>query len=145
MVYSMKSQSDFNERLHCFWKEIGIPVSRLMYGYMSQNNNKTNKICHRFVTTLRILEAGTPWANCTELYMGLFKEAIRRDLCITNVPMVLWDYWMKRWSWIHNAAPHSLFQKQEMNPHEATFGEQGGISNICNFGWYQRVYYITKN
>ena len=32
-----------------------------------------------------------------------------------------------------------------MTSHEATFGEQGDISNICNFVWYQWVYYRTPN
>ena len=30
-----------------------------------------------------------------------------------------------------------------MTLHEVTYGKQGDISNICNFGWYQWVYYIT--
>ena len=33
-----------------------------------------------------------------------------------------------------------LFQLQGQTPHFATFGGEGDISNICKFGWYERVY-----
>ena len=33
-----------------------------------------------------------------------------------------------------------LFQLQVQNSHMVTFREQGGILNICQFGWYGWVY-----
>ena len=102
---------------------------------MDQNNNKTNKFCHQVGNTFRILEAGTPWANFTEPYIDLFKEAAYGGLLMTNAPMVLWDYCMERRDRMHNAVLRPLFQNQEITPHESTFGGQGYISNMCNFGW----------
>ena len=112
---------------------------------MAQNNNQTKKFCHRVGMTICILEERTPWSNPAKLYIGLFKESVRRDLRMTDAPMVLWDYCMERRYQIHNAVPRTLFQNQEMNPHEVTFGKQGDISNICNFRWYQWVNYRTPN
>ena len=94
MIYPMKSQSLLNHTLRCFCKEIVVPVSLVMEGHMFQKNNKTEKSCHQFGTTLRILEVVTPLSNLTELYIGLFKEYVCRDLHMTNSPMVLWYYWM---------------------------------------------------
>ena len=34
-----------------------------------------------------------------------------------------------------------LFKLQGQTPHFSTFGEEGDISNICQFGWYEWVYY----
>ena len=34
-----------------------------------------------------------------------------------------------------------LFQLQGKTPHLATFGEEGDISNICQFGWYEWGYF----
>ena len=34
----------------------------------------------------------------------------------------------------------SSFQLQGQNAHTATYGEQGDISNICQFCWYEWVY-----
>ena len=58
---------------------------------MAQKNNKTKKLFHQVGTTLRILEVGTSWANRYELYIGLFKESVIRDLRMTNAPIVLWN------------------------------------------------------
>ena len=76
---------------------------------VSQKNNKTNNFCHQVGTTLRILGVETPWANHAELYIGLFKEDVRRDLGMTNAPLVLWDYCMECRDQIHNAFPHPVF------------------------------------
>ena len=124
---------------------MGVPFYLIMDGHIAQKNNNINKFCHQIETTIHTLEAGTPWDNHSELYIGLFKEDVRRNLHTTNVSMVLWDYCMERQSKIHSAVPHQLFQNQEMTPHESTFGEHGDISNICNFGWYQWVYYRNPN
>ena len=42
---------------------------------------------------------------------------------------------------IHNLVPLPLFQNNGLTPHAVTFGESGDISNICNFGYYEWVYY----
>ena len=36
---------------------------------------------------------------------------------------------------------NNLFQLQGQNPHMATLGEMADISNLCQFGWYQWVYF----
>ena len=116
-----------------------------MDGHMAQKNKNTKKCSHPVGRTLRILEVGTLWANRAELYINFSKESVRRDLHMTDAPMILWNYCMERQDWIHNAISRPIFQNQGMILHEATFGKQGNISNICNFGWYKWVYYITPN
>lgn len=140
-VYPMTSQAEFNEALHCFCKEIGVPATLVMDGHMAQKNKATKKFCNQVGTSLRILEENTPWANRAELYIGLLKEAVRRDLRVSNAPMRLWDYCMERRANIHNVVPRPLFQNQGLTPHEATLGEQADISNLCTFNWYDWVYY----
>jgi hypothetical protein len=142
-IYPMQSQSEFKNALHWFCKQVGVPTTLVMDGHKAQKNNETRRFCHQVGTIMRVLEEGTPWANRAELYIGLLKEAVRQDLRQSNAPMVLWDYCLERRATIHNAVPRPLFQNNGATPYEATFGEQGDISNICNFGWYQWVYYRT--
>ena len=140
MIKPMKLQSEFNNTLLFFCKEIGATFPLEMDVHMDQKNNRTKKLCYQVGTNILILVAGNPWANCAEIYISIFKEAVHRDLHMTNASMVFWDYWMERWTWINNTVPCPFFQNQAMTPHEATFGKQGSISNIYNFGWYQWVY-----
>ena len=141
-VYPMKSQDEFETALHWFCKEIGVPVDLILDGFSAQTKTTIKRFCDQVGTTLKILERATPWANRAELYIGLLnKEAVRKDMRASNSPMVLWDYAIERRALIHNAVPRPLFQAKGKTPHECTFGEQNDISNLCNFGWYQWVYY----
>ena len=140
-VYPMKSQDEFETALHWFCKEIGVPVELILDGFSAQTTSTVKRFCDQVGTTLKVLERATPWANRAELYIGLLKEAVRKDMRESNSPMVLWDYAIERRALIHNAVPRPLFQAQGKTPHECTFGVQNDISKICNFGWYEWVYY----
>ena len=99
------------------------------------------RFCDQVSTTLRVLDTGTLWANRSEPYIRFLKEAVRRYMCQSNLPMSLLCYCTDRRAKINNAILRPLFQAQGRSPHVCTFGVQGDISNICNFGWYEWVYY----
>ena len=61
-----------------------------------QMSHNVRKFCNDIGTTLRALEEGTPWSNKAELYIGLLKEAVRKDMRESNSPMSLWDYCVER-------------------------------------------------
>ena len=58
-----------------------------------------------------------------------------------NSPLVFWDYCAERRAAITNMTAKDLIQLQVQTPHFATFGEEGDISNICQFWWYEWVYF----
>ena len=101
-VYPMESKSDFPDALHLFCKEVGVPISLVVDPSGEQTSRLVRRFCNQVGTTLRILEESTQWANRAELYIGLLKKAIRRDLRESNCPMVLWDYCAQRRALIHN-------------------------------------------
>ena len=140
-TYPMKSQQEFQAALHWFCKEVGVPVDLIIDGFSAQKSPEVRKFCEQVGTTLKVLERATPWANRAELYIGLLKEAVRKDMRQSNSPMVLWDFAIERRALIHNAVPRPLFQAQGKSPHECTFGVQGDISKLCTYGWYEWVYY----
>ena len=144
-IYPMKSKSDFLASLKQFCKDIGVPESLLLDPSGEQTSNKVKSYCHKVGTTLRILEESTQWANRAELYIGLFKESIRRDLSQTNCPLTLWDYCAERRALIHNVTPRDLFQLNGNNPTTATFGVQADISNICQYDWYDWCYFREES
>ena len=141
VVYPMKTQEEFQTAFHWFCKQVGVPVDLVVDAHKAQTSAQTKRFCHQVGTTLRILECGTPWSNRAELYIGLLKEATTKDMRHANSPLALWDYALERRAMIHNLVPRPLFQNQGLSPHEITFGSQGDISRLCNFGWYQWVYY----
>ena len=108
-IYPMASKSDFKEALHLFCKEVGVPISLVVDLAGEQTSKAVRKFCNQVGTMLRILEENTQWANRAEFYIGLFKEAIRKDLNNSDCPMVLWDYCAERRALIHNLTSRNLF------------------------------------
>ena len=106
-----------------------------------QMSHDIRKYCNDIGTTLRALEEGTPWSNKAELYIGLLKEAVRKDMHKSNSPIVLWDYCVERRARINNLTAKDNFKLHGTTPHTATMAEEGDISSLCQFSWYEWCYY----
>eukprot|EP00957_Ditylum_brightwellii_P099602 7586828-Ditylum_brightwellii.AAC.1 len=68
-------------------------------------------------TTLRILEEGTLWANKAKLYIGLLKEAVRKDMKASNCSLAFWNYCVERRTRINNLTPKHIFSLHGQSPH----------------------------
>ena len=82
----MKKQSEVLLAFKEFAKEIGAPDSFVAGMSGEQMSSEVKKFCNDIGTTLRALEGGTPWSNKAELYIGLIKEAVRKDMRESNSP-----------------------------------------------------------
>ncbi|KAL7538844.1 hypothetical protein ACHAXR_009411 [Thalassiosira sp. AJA248-18] len=144
-VYGMSSVSQFPDALRLFVKEVGAPNAFVVDPHRAQTSKDVRSFCHKIGSTLRVLEESTQHANRAELYIGLLKESIRNDLRQSHSPLRLWCYCAERRASIFNLTAKNLFQLQGQNPHLATFGEMGDISNLCNFSWYEWCYFRQGN
>ena len=91
--------------------------------------------------TLRVFEEGTPWANKAERYIGLLKESERKDMRESNSPLPFWDYCLERRVRIYNVTARDYPMIRGTNPHTLVTGEEGDISNLCQFSWYEWAYF----
>jgi hypothetical protein len=140
----MKKESDVFQALKQFAKVVGAPEALVCDAAKAQKSEAVKKFCNEIGTTLRVLEENTPWANKAELYIGLIKEAVRKDMKDSDCPIALWDYCVERRARINNLTARSLFSLHGMTPHTALTGEEGDISNLCRYGWYEWCYYRDK-
>lgn len=124
-----------------FAKDVGAPDALICDAAREQISQEVRSFCHKIGTTLRVLEEGTPWANRAELYIGLFKESIRKDMKDSDCPLPFWDYCGERRARINNLTAKNLFQLEGQTPHFSATGEEGDISNLCQFNWYEWVYF----
>ena len=122
-----------------FAKEVGVPLYLIIDPHKCQNSKGVRQFCHKIGTTLGVLEESTQHADRAELYIGLFKEAIRKDIREAHSPLIFWDYCAERRSLVHNMTAKNLFQLQGQNPHFSNFGEESDISNIYQYEWYEWV------
>ena len=123
----MKSVSEFPKSLKIFAKEVGVPETIIADSQKCHKSKEVRQFCHKIGTTLLVLKGSTQWANRAELYVGLFKEAFRKDMLQETPPLVFWDYCAERRASITNMTTKYLFQLQGQIPHFVTFGEEGDI------------------
>lgn len=140
-VVPMKRKSQVLQAVKMFAKEIGAPDALIADMSGEQMSNDLKKFCNDIGTTLRALEEGTPWSNKAELYIGIIKEATRKDMRESNSPLAFWDYCVERRARINNLVAKDNFKLQGSNAHTATTGEEGDISNLCQYKWYEWCYF----
>jgi hypothetical protein len=143
-VVPMKSKGEVLLAVKQFAKEVGAPDAIIADPSGEQTSQPLRKFCNEIGTTLRVLEQGTQWANRAELYIGLMKEATRKDMKDADCPLVFWDYCLERRARINNITAKDLFQLHGSNAHMETFHEVPDISNISRYGWYEWCYYHEK-
>ena len=140
-VVPMKSKSEVPKAVKMFAKEIGAPDAIICDPAGEQTSRELRLFLHQIGTTLRALEEATPWANKAKLYIGLIKESIRKDIRESNCPLAFWDYCAERRARINNLTAKNLFQLEGRNAHFSVTGEEGDISNLCQYKWYDWCYY----
>ena len=64
-----------------------------------------------------------------------------KDILEIHSPLVLWDYSAELKDRMCNTTANNLFQLQGQNLHMVTFGTEGDISAICQYKWYEWVYF----
>lgn len=144
-VVPMKSKSEVIHAVKQFAKEIGAPDAIISDAAREQKSQELRKFCNEIGTSLRILEEGTPWANRAELYIGLIKEAVRKDMKESDCPLVFWDYCTERRARINNLTAKTMFKLHGSNAHSILTGEEGDISSLSRYGFYQWCYYREQS
>ena len=144
-IYSMKLKTEIPNAVNAFAKQIGVPTSLILDPEGTQTSRELNKIMKDVCCPLKFLARRTQWANLAELYIGLLKEAVRKDMKDSDSPLKFWDYCAERRVLINNLTSKNLFQLNGANANLKIVGEPGDISNLCSLGWFEWCYYCDRN
>ena len=133
-VVPLKRKSEVMSAVKQFTKEIGAPDAIVCDMSMEQTSPEIETFLNDIGTTLRVLEKGTPWANKAERYIGLLKESVRKDMRESNSPLPFWDCCLEWRVQIYNMTVRD-YPTIGTNLHTLVTGEEGDISNLCQFSW----------
>ena len=140
-VVPMKSRKEVLQAVKMFAKAVGVPEAIICDAAREQTSADLKKFVNEIGSTLRVLEEGTPWANRAELYVGLVKEATRKDLKASGAPLAFWDYCLQRRVRINNATISDNIKIRGTSPYTDIFHEEADISNLCQYAFYDWCYY----
>ena len=142
--YGMKSEKEFVKALKLFFKEMGSPKAFIVDTHPSQKSNEVRTFLNKVGKKIRVLEESTQHYDRTELYIGLMKIGVRKGILETNSPMRLCCYACEWRSAIMTLTSKNIFQLQGQNTYMATLVEMGDTPNLCQFGWYEWVYFFQN-
>ena len=92
-VVGMTSKIEVPTALKLFVKAIGAPDAIICDHSGEQTSSaQVCTFCNQIDSLLKVLEEGTPWANRAELYIGLIKSTISKDMKSSGCPLAFWDY-----------------------------------------------------
>ena len=86
-VYSMKAKTEIVNVVKAFVKEIGVPTALILDPEGTQTSKELEKMTKDMYCPLKFLEKRTQWENLAELYIGLLKEAVCKDIKDSDSPL----------------------------------------------------------
>ena len=143
-VYPMKVKTEIVNVVKAFAKAIGVPTALTLDPEGTHKSEALKIVANDMNLPLKLLERRTQWANLAELYIGLLKEAIRKDMKDLDSPLKFWDYCAERRKLNNNLTSKNLFQWDGGNVNLKIVGEIGDISNLCQLSWFEWCYYRDR-
>ena len=116
-----------------FAKKIDVSDTIIADSIEEHKRKDLKNFLNKIETFLRLLEKSTPWANKAELYIGLIKKTVRKDIIDTNSPIPLWDYCVERRARINNLTARNFFSLYSQNSHFTVTEDERDISNLCRY------------
>ena len=108
-IYPMKAKTEIINAVKAFAKAIGVPTALMIVPEGTHRSETLQKAANDMNLPLKFLERRTQWANLVELYIGLLKEAVRKDMKDLDSPLKFWDYCAERRILINNLTSKNLF------------------------------------
>jgi hypothetical protein len=140
-IENLKKRVDLPQALKHMFKNVGVPNAIVADGAKEQVKGDSLRLCQFSSCTVKELEKGTPWANRAELHIGLSKAGMLRELKRSNCPMKLWCYLGEWFVKVNNCLARETYQLHNQTPHFKATGQITDISAICEFQWYEWVYF----
>ena len=134
-------KKEMPQALKQYAKEAGAPEEIATDDAREENSKEIKKFLNQIDTTLRIIEEGTPWANLAESHISLLKESVSKDMKESDCPLAFWDYCVERRARSNSLTSRDLLQLQGSNACTSLAGDEGDISSLCQFGWYNWCYF----
>ena len=87
------------------------------------------------------MESYSPWQNAAKGAIRELKKGTARKILRTGSPNMLWDDCMVLESEIQSSTVNNIFELYGEVLKTKLRGETANITHICEFGWYDWVYY----
>ena len=139
--FPMSKESDVHETLDLFLSRYGIPEALVSDGAKSYLGGKFRKKAREAGCYCKVTDPYSPWQNRAEGEIREVKRLAGRWMVRKRSPKRLWDHCLELASLVRSHIAHDMYKLDGEVPETIMMGQTADISFICEFGWYDWVFY----
>ena len=141
--YPMKAKSEAGEALSHFVEDTKrIPNPIVSDGALEERGAAWKAAVKKYQINQRWTEPYSPWQNRAEDAIREIKKAIKRHTRRSGSPKRLWCFLGEWVTAIRRLTAHDRYALDGMVPETLYRGGVADISEYCQFGWYEEVWYV---
>lgn len=144
-VYPMRSKSEAHLTLDQLHKDYGIFHTIIPDNAKELTQGEFKRKAQRAGSVIRPVEAYMHNQNRAEAAIREIRRMYRKAMRATNAPHVLWDHCIQLMAEIRSHTALDILQLQGDVPTAVLTGDTPDISHLCEFSWYDPVWYIDTN
>ncbi len=141
-IFPMKRKSEAHLTLDVLFREVGVFNKIVPDNALELTDGEFRRKAIHAGAAIRPVEAYTHNQNLAESAIRELRRMYKKAMLATNAPHVLWDYCMELMAQIRSHLALDLLELQGDTPSTALTGDTSDISNLCEFRWYDLVWFV---
>jgi len=142
-VDPMPTKGDAHKTLDSLFRSVGVPRVIISDNAKELTQGEFKRKADRAQAHIHPIEAYTPNAKIVEDGIRDLKWAYRRTMIATNTPACLWNICLVHTALIRQHTVSSIRELDGEVPITRLTRDTGGISFLCEFAWYELVWFST--
>ena len=140
-AYPMKTKEEAHHLLSLLFPYEGVLKTLIMDGAKEQVMDEFHQNTRQADCQVKQMEPYSPWENAAEATIKELKKGTGRKMIRTGSPKVLWDDCLELEAEIWSSTASNIFELEGEVPKTVMNGETTNITQLCEFGWYDWVYF----
>ncbi len=141
-IYPMKAKSEAHLTLDRLFRDVGVFHTIIPDNANELTEGEFRRKAIHAGSSIKPVEAYTHNQNLAESGIRELRRMYKKAMLATNAPHVLWDYCMELMAEIRSHLALNIMELQGDTPHTVLTGDTSDISNLCEFQWYELVWFI---
>ncbi len=141
-IFPMKTKADAHLTLDRLFREVGVFHTIIPDNAMELTSGEFRRKAVHAGSQIKPVEAYTHNQNLAEAGIRELRRMYKKAMLQTGAPHVLWDYCMELMASIRSHMTLNILELEGDTPEALLTGDTPDISNLCEFQWYELVWYI---
>ena len=137
----IEHKGEAHHLLSLLFSHEGVLKTLIMDGVREQVMGEFHRKARQADCQVKQTEPYSPWQNAAEAMIKELKKGTGRKMIRTGSPKVLWDDCLELEAKIWSSTARNIFELEGEVPKMVMNGETTNITQLCEFGWYDWVYF----